>query len=96
MKWQLTRLASTPHRELYKRGVVQTRTAYPDWTLVIEEMTAEADWITAHWRAWHVHWLGRGSATDRRAGRVRGNHGGTRGGRQDRRVYKQQSKVLDG
>ena len=33
----------TPHRESYKRGVVQTRTSYPDWTLVVEEMTAEGD-----------------------------------------------------
>ncbi len=26
------------HHELYKRGVVETRLAYPDWTLVIEDL----------------------------------------------------------
>ncbi|CAA9461945.1 MAG: hypothetical protein AVDCRST_MAG58-2771 [uncultured Rubrobacteraceae bacterium] len=44
-----------PHRELYKEGVVETRTAYPDWTLVIEDLVAEGDRVTARWRAWGTH-----------------------------------------
>jgi len=47
--------ASLPHRELYKRGVLQTRTAYPDWWLVIEELVAEGDRVTARWRAGGTH-----------------------------------------
>ncbi len=44
-----------PHRELYKEGVVETRTAYPDWTLVIENLVARSGDDTlagvgyAHW-----------------------------------------------
>jgi predicted ester cyclase len=44
-----------PHRELYKEGVVETRTAYPDWTLVIEDLVAAGDRVTARWRAWGTH-----------------------------------------
>ncbi len=44
-----------PHRELYKEGVVETRTAYPDWTLVIENLVAEGDRVTTRWRAWGTH-----------------------------------------
>jgi steroid delta-isomerase-like uncharacterized protein len=47
--------APLPHRELYKRGVLQTRTAYPDWWLVIEELVAEGDRVTARWRAGGTH-----------------------------------------
>jgi predicted ester cyclase len=47
--------APAPHRELYKRGVVETRLAYPDWTLVIEDLVAEDDRVTAHWRAHGTH-----------------------------------------
>jgi steroid delta-isomerase-like uncharacterized protein len=43
------------HRELYKRGVLQTRTAYPDWYLLIEELVAEGDRVTARWRAGGTH-----------------------------------------
>ena len=44
-----------PHRELYKQGVLQTRSAYPDWWLVIEELVAEGDRVTARWRAGGTH-----------------------------------------
>ena len=47
--------APPPHRELYKRGVVETRIAYPDWALVIEELVVEGDRVTAHWRAHGTH-----------------------------------------
>lgn len=47
--------APAPHRELYKRGVVETRIAYPDWTLVIEDLVAEGDRVTARWRAHGTH-----------------------------------------
>ena len=42
--------ASIPHRELYKRGLFETRTAYPDWYLAIEDLVAEGDLVTARWR----------------------------------------------
>lgn len=47
--------APAPHRELYKRGVVETRIAYPGWTLVIEDLVAEGDRVTARWRAHGTH-----------------------------------------
>ena len=47
--------APPPHRELYKRGVVETRIAYPDWALVIEGLVAEGDRVTAYWRAHGTH-----------------------------------------
>ena len=47
--------APVPHRELYKRGVLQTRTAYSDWYLLIEELVAEGDQVTARWRAGGTH-----------------------------------------
>jgi len=43
------------HRELYKRAVVETRRAFPDWTLFIEEMVAEGDVVVARWRAQGAH-----------------------------------------
>jgi predicted ester cyclase len=46
---------SGSHRELYKRGVVETRLAYPDWTLVIEDLVTEGDWVTTRWRARGTH-----------------------------------------
>jgi predicted ester cyclase len=46
---------SGSHRELCKRGVVETRFAYPDWTLVIEELVTEGDWVSARWRARGAH-----------------------------------------
>jgi predicted ester cyclase len=47
--------APAPHRELYKRGGVTRRIAYPDWTLVIEDLVAEDDWVMARWRAHGTH-----------------------------------------
>jgi predicted ester cyclase len=47
--------APISHRELYKHGVLQTRTAYPDWYLLIEELVAEGDRVTARWRAGGTH-----------------------------------------
>jgi predicted ester cyclase len=44
-----------PHREFYKQGVLQTRSAYPDWWLVIEELRSEGDRVTARWRAGGTH-----------------------------------------
>lgn len=44
-----------PHRELYKRAVVETCSAFPDWTLSIEEMVAEGDVVVARWRAHGTH-----------------------------------------
>jgi predicted ester cyclase len=47
---------TTPHRELYKRAVVETRIAFPDWALYIEDMIAEGDRVVARWRAHGTHW----------------------------------------
>jgi predicted ester cyclase len=47
--------APPPHRELYKRGVVETLIAYPDWALVVEDLVAEGDKVTARWRAHGTH-----------------------------------------
>jgi predicted ester cyclase len=47
--------APPPHRELYKRGVVDTLIAYPDWALVVEDLVAEGDKVTARWRAHGTH-----------------------------------------
>ena len=46
---------TTPHRQLYKRAVVETRSAFPDWTLSIEEMITEGDLVVARWRAQGTH-----------------------------------------
>jgi steroid delta-isomerase-like uncharacterized protein len=46
---------TTPHRELYKHAVVETRSAFPDWTLSIEDMIAEGDLVVARWRAQGTH-----------------------------------------
>jgi predicted ester cyclase len=47
--------APVPHRELYKQDVLQTRTAYPDWYLLIEELSTEGDRVMARWRAGGTH-----------------------------------------
>jgi steroid delta-isomerase-like uncharacterized protein len=47
--------APAPHREHYKQGVVETRVAYPDWTLIIEDLVAEGDRVTARWWAQGTH-----------------------------------------
>jgi len=89
--------APLPHRELYKRGVLQTRTAYPDWWLVIEELVAEGDRVTARWRAGgtHVGELEGAAATGKQAAFV-----GTTAVREvDGKIvefYKQQSEALPG
>jgi steroid delta-isomerase-like uncharacterized protein len=44
-----------PHRELYKRVVVETRSAFPDWTLFIEAVIAERGQVAARWRAHGTH-----------------------------------------
>ena len=46
---------ATPHRELYKRAVVETRSAFPDWTLFIEDMIAEGDLVASRWCAQGTH-----------------------------------------
>jgi predicted ester cyclase len=47
-----------PHRDLYKRAVVETRSAFPDWTLSIEDMISEGDRVVARWHARGTHILG--------------------------------------
>ena len=46
---------TTPHRQLYKRAVLETRSAFPDWALSIEEMVAEGDLVVARWCARGTH-----------------------------------------
>lgn len=65
--------APASHRVLHKRGVVGTRIAYLDWPLIIEDLFAEDDWVTARWREHGTHRLGRGGAPDREESRVLGN-----------------------
>ena len=58
----------TPHRELYKRALVQMGIAYPDRTLVIEDLVTEGDRVTARWRAHGTHpgWIEGMPATGKR------------------------------
>jgi steroid delta-isomerase-like uncharacterized protein len=43
------------HREAYKRAVVETRTAFPDWTIVIEDLISEGDRVAARRRSSGTH-----------------------------------------
>ncbi len=89
--------APAPHRELYKRGVVETRTAYPDWTLVVEDLEAEGERVTARWRAWGTHTgeLEGVTPTGKRDGFVGATVVRVVGGKIVE-LSKQQSKALDG
>ena len=46
---------TAPHRELYKRAVVETRTAFPDWTIIIDDLVAEGEKVVARWRSSGTH-----------------------------------------
>jgi predicted ester cyclase len=43
------------HRELYKQVIVETRTAFPDWTIEIEDLIAEGNKVVGRWRAHGTH-----------------------------------------
>jgi steroid delta-isomerase-like uncharacterized protein len=43
------------HREAYKRAVVKTRTAFPDWTTEIEDVISEGEKVAARWRSSGTH-----------------------------------------
>ncbi len=47
--------AAVPHRELYKQAVIETRTAFPDWTLTIDDLIAEGEKVVARWRSHGTH-----------------------------------------
>lgn len=80
--------SSAPHRELYKRAVVETRSAFPDWALSIEDMISEGDLVVARWRArGYAHWGVRRTATTYRESAGGSGHlHCARARRQDRRV----------
>ena len=43
------------HREAYKRDVVETRNASPDWTTEIEDVIPEGEKVEARWRSSGTH-----------------------------------------
>ena len=47
--------ASASHRDLYKQAVIESRTAFPDWSLIIDNLIAEGNQVAAHWRATGTH-----------------------------------------
>ena len=47
--------ASVSHHDLYKQAVIETRTAFPDWSLTIDNLIAEGEQVAAHWRAAGTH-----------------------------------------
>lgn len=40
-----------PHLDLYKQAIRETKEAFPDFTVTIEDMIAEADEVAARWHA---------------------------------------------
>lgn len=40
-----------PHLDLYKQAIRETKEAFPDFTVTIEDMIAEADQVAARWHA---------------------------------------------
>ena len=44
-----------PHRDLYKQAVIETRSAFPDWTITIEDLIGEGDKVVARWTAQGTH-----------------------------------------
>ncbi len=46
---------SVSHRDLYKQAIVETRTAFPDWTTTIDDVIAEGDIVAARWRSRGTH-----------------------------------------
>lgn len=47
--------ASESHRDLYKQAIIESRTAFPDWSITIDNLIAEGDQVAAHWRARGTH-----------------------------------------
>jgi predicted ester cyclase len=43
------------HREAFTRAVVETRTAFPDWTTDIENVISESEKVVARWRSSGTH-----------------------------------------
>src|ERR1700730_11320274 len=43
------------HRELYKQAIFETRAAFPDWTITIDDLIAEGDKVVARWRGQGTH-----------------------------------------
>ena len=43
------------HREAYKGAVMETRTAFPDWTTVREDLIYEGETVAARWRSSGTH-----------------------------------------
>ncbi len=46
---------SVSHRDLYKQAIIETRTAFPDWTTTIDDVIAEGDIVAARWRSRGTH-----------------------------------------
>src|SRR5262249_16477573 len=46
---------SAPHRELYKRAIIENPRFFPDWTLVIEDLIAEGERVVARWTGQGTH-----------------------------------------
>ncbi len=46
---------SRPHQDLYKQAIIETRTAFPDWTTTIDDVIAEGDIVAARWRSQGTH-----------------------------------------
>lgn len=44
-----------PHRELYKRAIRETKAAFPDFTVTVEDMIAEGERLAARWHATGTH-----------------------------------------
>lgn len=59
-----------PHHELYKQAVRETRLAFPDWKLSIEDLIAEGEKVVVHWNAGGTH-TGRGFGISPTGKRVR-------------------------
>lgn len=50
------------HRDLYKKAILDTYRAFPDWTLVIDDLIAEGEKVVLVWRAQGTH-MGEGMGT---------------------------------
>jgi predicted ester cyclase len=44
-----------PHRETYRQAILATRSAFPDWTVTLEDMICEGDTVAARWTAQGTH-----------------------------------------
>ena len=47
--------APMPHRDLYKQAIIESRDAFPDTSLIIDDLVAEGDQVAARWRMQGAH-----------------------------------------